>query len=123
MNQPKMTTRITNADLAPDVVIMERLQSAAASRGVHLTYTQNLFFLRLLRYAVNHGVSCREGLSVTLTVDEMVEVLEIKKRMVILSLRNLSDCGILLRYEGGTFPRSACDTIIRRKIFERGEQQ
>lgn len=118
MNQTKKT-RLTDIVFSPDVTIMERLQSAADSRGVHLTYTQNLFFLRLLRYAMKHGVPCREGLNVTLTVDEMVEVLEIKKRMVILSLRNLSDCGALLRYDGGTFPRSACETIIKREFFER----
>lgn len=105
-------------DMATDIEIMERLQKKALSNGVRLTYTQKIFFLRLVSYTADKGEPCPEGLRISLSVDEMTSFLNISKRMVIQSLRILSDCGILLRYNGMTFPRSIL-TIIKKEFYER----
>lgn len=107
-------------DIATDIEIMERLQTKALSYGVRLTYTQKIFFLRLVVFAADKGEPCPEGLCVSLSVNEMASFLDISKRMVIQSLRILSDCGILLRYNGMTFPRSVL-TIIRIEFYERSK--
>ena len=106
--------------IATDIEIMERLQTKALSCGVWLTYTQKVFFLRLVSYAADKGQPCSEGLRVSLSVNEMPSFLNISKRMVIQSLRVLSDCGILLRYNGMTFPRSVF-TIVKKKFYERSK--
>lgn len=103
-----------------DIEIMERLQTKALSYGVRLTYTQKLFFLRMVAYAADNGKTCPEGLRISLSVNEMASVLDISKRMVIQSLRVLSDCGILLRYNGMTYPRSVF-TIIKKEFYERSK--
>ena len=106
--------------MATDIEIMERLQSRAVTCGERLTYTHKLFYMRLLYFAARQDsdTSCPEGLKVSLTVNEMASVLNITKRMVVQSLGILSDCGILLRYNGMTFPRSSV-TIIKKEFYER----
>lgn len=111
---------------ATDLEIMERLQAKALSCGTHLTYTQKLFFLRLLSYADSQDNSlCPDGLCVSLSVNEMVSTLNVTKRMVIQSLRILSDCGILLRYKGATntFPPVASITVLKREFYERSNTE
>jgi len=107
-------------DMARDNEIMERLQTTALSYGVRLTYTQKLFYLRLVSYAADKGEPCPEGLKVSLSVIEMAFFLDVSKRMIIQSLRIFSDCGILLRYNGMTFPRSVM-TIIKKEFYERSK--
>lgn len=103
-----------------DNEIMEQLQSEALSKGVKLTYTQKLFYVRLLRYGLEYGNVCPEGISVSLSVDELTSQLSISKRMVIQSLRVLCDCGILLRYKGEkSFPRVSNTTVLKREFYER----
>lgn len=111
---------------ATDLEIMERLQSKAASCGTHLTYTQMLFFLRLVTYADSQEDSiCPEGLCVSLSVNELVSTLHVTKRMVSQSLRILSDCGILLRHKGekNSFPPVPSTTILRKEFYERSETE
>lgn len=98
--------------------IMERLQKSAVSHGLRLTYTQQTFYLRLVSYAIEKGELCPEGLKLSLSINDMVSSLNISKRMVIKSLKNLSDCGILFRYNGMTFPRSMT-TVIKKEFYER----
>lgn len=103
-----------------DNEIMERLQGEALGKGIKLTYTQKLFFVRLLRYGLEQGNVCPDGISVSLSVNDMTHQLSISKRMVIQSLRVLSDCGILLRYKGEkSFPRGADTTVIKSEFYER----
>lgn len=106
--------------MATDIEIMERLQSRAVTCGKRLTYTHKLFYMRLLNYAAGEKALCPEGLKVSLTVSEMTSVLNITKRMVVQALKNLSDCGILLRYKGEkSFPPNADITIIKKEFYER----
>lgn len=103
-----------------DNEIMEQLQSEALGKGVKLTYTQKLFYVRLLRYGLEHGILCPDGISVSLSVNELTRQLSISKRMVIQSLRILCDCGILLRYKGErSFPRGSDTTILKKEFYER----
>lgn len=105
-----------------DNEIMVLLQKEALTYGVKLTYTQKVFYLRLLMYAMSEGEPCSEGLKVSLSVNDMSSCLSISKRMVVNSLRVLSDCGILLRYKGeNTFPRSSDVTVMKKQFFERKE--
>lgn len=112
----------SNMSRLTDNTIMLRLQSTAVSRGIKITYTQKLFYIRLLVYASKHGESCPEGFKISMSVDELSDCLSISKRMVIQSLRVLSDCGILLRYKGErSFPRSADVTILKKEFYERSD--
>lgn len=104
--------------MATNNEIMERLQASALAYGICLTYTQKAFYLRLIAYAADNGESCTEGLKISLSVNEMATFLNISKRMVIQCLRIFTDCGILFRYNGMTFPRSVI-TIIKKEFYER----
>ena len=107
-----------NMGMATNNEIMERLQASALAYGIRLTYTQKAFYLRLIAYAADNGKFCTEGLKISLSVIEMATFLNISKRMVIQCLRIFTDCGILLRYNGMTFPRSVI-TIIKKEFYER----
>lgn len=107
-----------NMGAVTDNEIMKRLQASALAYGVRLTYAQKVFYLRLVAYAAVNGESCPEGLKIYLSVNEMAAFFDISKRMVTKCLRIFTDCGILLRYNGMTFPRSAI-TIIKKEFYER----
>jgi hypothetical protein len=102
-----------------DNEIFEKLQSTAGNCKIRLTYTQKLFYIRLLEYADKYGTSCPEGLKISLSVNEMSSCLSITKRMVIQSLRVFIDCGVLLRYRRNTFPANACVTILKHEFYEK----
>lgn len=105
-----------------DNEIMKCLQDAAKKCGLRLTYTNELFFLRLLEFAQAQGENCPEGIKVVLSINEMSERLSISKRMVISSLRNLIRCGaIIRRREKNTFPQSKSATILKKQFYERSE--
>lgn len=100
--------------------ILSSLTKEASSKGVVLTYTHKLFFLRLLDYAEKAGENTENGLSVTLSVQGLSEALKIPLRTAIQSLNRLTACGALIRTEGEkTFPRSPSITVVCRKFYEK----
>lgn len=106
-----------------DYEIMECLQTTAKDKGIKLTYTHELFFLRLLEYGKTEGVKCPEGIKVVLSVNEMSERLSISQRMVVSSLRTLSSCGAILRQRDiKTFPQSKSATILKNIFYENYER-
>lgn len=103
-----------------DNEIIENLQSTAANKGVNLTYTHKLFFLKLLNYACKYGYVCPEGIKVFMSVADLSKYLSVSRRMVSQSLKVFTDCDIILRCEGEkTFPRSTNITILKKEYYEK----
>jgi len=79
--------------LLPENDILLRLNAAAKTAGVRLSYSNKIFFLRLLDAA-----ECRNGIYRTfLTVNEFSESFNMPKRTVVDSLRRLSACNAIVR--------------------------
>lgn len=105
-----------------DNEIIETLQAAAAKKGVKLTYTHKLFFVKLLTYACKYGQNCPEGIMVLMPIDDLAAYLSISTRMVSQSLKVLRDCDIIIRCRGEKkFPRGISRTIIKKEYYETGE--
>lgn len=105
---------------AKEAEILSRLTKEALANGKSLTYMHKFFFLRLLDYAEKNGEDTGAGLSVSLSVTELSQVLKIPLKTVSYSLKNLLSCGVLYRVDGEkTFPRSPSMTIINKKIYEK----
>lgn len=103
-----------------DNEIMEAMQSTAASKGVTLTYTHKLFFLKLLAYASKYGETCPEGVKIFMSVQDLSEYLSISRRMVAQSLKLLTECDIIQRHKGkNSFPRSTNTTILKKEYYEK----
>lgn len=103
---------------ATETEILSRLTKEASGKNVVLTYAHKLFFLRLLDFACKAGERSENGLSVTLTVSELSEALEIPLRTTIQSLNRLTACGALQRTSGGrAYPRSPTKTTTIMKFF------
>lgn len=100
--------------------LIEDLQYAAASKGINLTYTHKLFFLKLLDYARENGDYCPEGIKILMSIEDLSKCLSISSRMVSQSLKIFKDCGIILRCENKkTFPRSTNVTILKKEYYEK----
>lgn len=99
--------------------IIEKLQSTAINKGVNLTYTHKLFFLKLLDYAKEHGESCPEGMQILVSVSNLSKKLSISPRMVTQSLQVFRECGIIQRRAGEkTFPRSISTTVLKKEFYD-----
>lgn len=106
-----------------DNEIIETIQAAAGEKGINLTYTHKLFFVKLLTYACKYGQNCPEGIMVIMPIKDLAEHLSISSRMVSQSLKVLCDCGIIMRYMGEkSFPRGISRTIIKKEYYETGEE-
>lgn len=99
--------------------IIGLLQAAANEKGINLTYTHKLFFIKLLGYAQKYGEHCPEGIMVRVSGQDLAKYLSISRRMVAQSLNAFVSCDVILRREGEkTFPRSTNATIIRKEYYE-----
>lgn len=98
--------------------ILARLVKSSNEKGVVLTYTHKLFFLRLLNLAEQTERGVNNELTVDLSVQELSEALHIPLRTTIQSLNRLSACGALKRTEGKkTFPRSPTITTVLKEFY------
>lgn len=106
--------------MATENEILSRLTKESNKKGVVLTYTHKLFFLRLLKYAGVAGESLDDGFSLSLSVKELSEVLEIPFRTTVQCLNRLSACGAIQRTEAiKTFPRSPSKTLVCKNFYEK----
>jgi DNA-binding MarR family transcriptional regulator len=83
-----------------DAEILERLNKAAKEKGIVLTYTHKLFFLRLLNLCASEGRETENGLEITKSTQQLAVALNISPRAVTQSLKRLLDCGAILRRVG-----------------------
>lgn len=103
-----------------DAEILERLNIVAREKGVHLTYTHKLFFLRLLNLCESEGCETKNGLEITKSTQQLAVALDISPRAVTQSITRLLDCGAILRNVGEKpFPSCyAYVTIISPAFYE-----
>jgi len=109
---------VVKSEKASEKEIFSRLARAAEAEGIVLTYTNKLFFLRLLNFAEQAEYDEDGELTVDLSVQGLSEALRIPLRTSIQSLSRLTACGALCRIEGKkTFPRSSTITTINKIYY------
>lgn len=97
--------------------VLSNLTACASKKGFTLTYTHKLFYICLMRYALEHGERTEKGLRVCLSERDMSKLFSISLRMVTQSLQILSGNGILLRQENNGFPRKPCYTYLLNEFL------
>lgn len=103
-----------------DEIIFIKLNNIAQQKGVKLTLTNKLFYLKLLKYAIDNGESLDDRYIIEKTEKEMVELFEMPPRTVTQCLQVLTKCGIISRIKGESkFPRKPSKTAIYKEIFEK----
>ena len=108
---------------ASENVILSRLTQAGKEHEVGITYTHNFFFLRLLDYAEQQGKETEDGLSVTVSVQELARILDVPLRTTIQSLSRLTACGALQRKKAGkgAVPRTPIETTLVKRFYQKEE--
>lgn len=102
-----------------DEIILIKLNKIAQQKEVKLTLTHKIFFLKLLKYAIENGDELVGGYSITKTERELSEILGISFRMVTQSIQVLLKCEVIGRIPGEKkFPRSPIKTIVYKSILE-----
>lgn len=102
-----------------DEIILIKLNNLARQKGVKLTLTHKLFYLKLVKYAIDNGECLPDRYIVEKTERELSEHLGISFRMVTQSLQVLTKCGVIGRIKGErSFPRTPNKTVIYKAIFE-----
>lgn len=119
-------------EIAPVTEILERIQAQESKwlatatenekKSLVFTYDTNIFYLRMLSYALENGEECPEGLMLRLTVDNMVNILQYSGGMTQKSLSCLSKCGVIKRVDenGKSAPVKGrlASTILKREFYE-----
>lgn len=104
-----------------DEIILIRLNKIAMQHGVKLTITHKMFYLKLVKYAIENGQCLDDMYIIEKTEKELSKILEISSRMVTQSLQVLIKCGVIDRIKDeNNFPRKASKTIIYKEIIEKG---
>lgn len=109
-----------DGDKVAESEIFLRLTQAARETNVGLTYTNKVFFLRLLKLAKRSGEENEAGISVALSVQKMASIIDMPAQTIMQSLNRLADCGAVIRVNGGS-RRIAAKTILARRFFEKEE--
>ena len=102
-----------------DEIILIKLNKVARQKGVKLTLTHKLFYLKLVKYAVDNGEWLPDRYIIEKPEKELSEILGISFRMVTQSLQVLTKCGVIDRVKGErSFPRTPNKTVIYKELFE-----
>ena len=111
---------LSAAEVASESQILRRLTAAANEKGVTLTYTHKVFYLRLLSFASRTGRESADGVVVSLSVQQLADALQVPLKTTTQSLNRLTACGGVLRTKGEkTFPRSPAETTIVKSFYEK----
>jgi DNA-binding transcriptional regulator GbsR (MarR family) len=122
-----------NVEVAPIKEILERIQEQENSwlaiapeeekKKFKITYDTNIFYLRMLNYAVENGEVCPEGLFIRLTIAEMVKILGYSGGKTQKSISSLSKCGIIRRTDDSGIEAPAtripATTILKKEFYEK----
>lgn len=99
--------------------ILARLNVASKKHKIQLNYYARLTYIAMVDYAIEHGEEVENGVSHTLTVEEIAEVAGFSPRYVVSVLDSLVAVGAVVRIKGvDTFPRSPHKTILVKEYYE-----
>ncbi|MCL2321823.1 MAG: hypothetical protein FWC47_06930 [Oscillospiraceae bacterium] len=102
--------------LLTETEILLRLNKTAKEKNINLTYSQKLFFLRLLNYMVSNKL---EDYTITMAIENMAKTLNFSKSTVAVGLIRLEACGAIMRMVGASqFQRKPYTIILNNKIIE-----
>jgi|GEM_PF-3214908 len=106
-------------DKATDFEIFMKLNTAAKRTDVKLTYTNKLFFIRLLNLCTLEGEETKEGYKIRMSALELADKLDISSKMVIKSVDTLVACGAVKRYVTNKKLQESYDTILTPQFYEK----